>query len=126
MEYIFNILNNNLFFSGCAMFIMNIGSKYIIHEIPDTIDYYFMNYKIFRYIVIFCIAFISTRNIKISILLTLVFILVFNFLIETNSKFCLIHKIPKKNNISNNTIQIDSNMIEYYRALEIIKKYNNR
>ena len=118
MDNILNILNANTFFGGCAMFVMNIGGKYIASEIPDTLDHYFTKYKFFRYLVVFSIAFISTRNIKMSILLTLTFILLFKFLIETKSKFCILKKenIPEKNN----------DLIEYQNALQTIKKYNNR
>ena len=41
MEQIIQILNHHPFFSGCVMFIMNIGSKYLIKEFPDTIDFFF-------------------------------------------------------------------------------------
>lgn len=130
MDAILNILNTSPFIGGIAMFIMNIGGKYMVHEIPETTDYLFMKYKFFRYLVVFSIAFISTRNIKMSILLTFLFILIFRFLIETNSKFCVINKnkIPKQNQINkqNNQQQIDSNMIEYHRAIEIIKNFNRR
>ena len=127
MDAILNILNTSPFIGGIAMFIMNIGGKYIVHEIPETTDYLFTKYKFFRYLVIFSIAFISTRNIKISILLTLLFILVFKFLIETNSKFCVINKnkIPKQE-LNQMPQVIDSNMIEYHRAIEVIKKYHKR
>jgi len=118
MESVFNLLNQSTFFNGCIMFIMNIGGKYLVKDIPDSMDYYFNTYSIFRYLVVFSIAFISTRNVKMSILLTLLFILIFKFLIDTRSKFCLIR---------NKQLTLDkSSNEEYQKALEIIKKYHSQ
>ena len=100
------------------MFIMNIGGKYLMKEFPETIDFFFNEYKFLRYLVIFSIAFVATRNIKIAILLTLLIILVMKFLLEPNSKFSLINKNKiKKPEINKN--------VEYQKALEIVKKYHS-
>ena len=132
MEQIIQMLNHHPFFSGCVMFIMNIGSKYLIKEFPDTIDFFFNEYKFLRYLVIFCIAFVATRNIKISILLTLLLILVIKFLLEPNSKFSLINK--DRLNIHNKLEQEEeqrkqlNNIVpehEYRRALQIVKMYHS-
>lgn len=115
---IINYLNSSLLFNGCIMFIMNIGGKYLIKEFPETIDFFFNEYKFLRYLVIFSIAFVATRNIKIAILLTLLIILVMKFLLEPNSKFSLINKNKiKKPEINKN--------VEYQKALEIVKKYHS-
>ncbi len=66
MDNILHILNTNTFFGGCAMFVMNIGGKYIASEIPDTLDYYFTKYKFFRYLVVFSIAFISKLSLSVA------------------------------------------------------------
>ena len=119
MEQIINFLNINPFFNGCVMFIMNIGGKYLMKEFPETIDFFFNEYKFLRYLVIFSIAFVATRNIKVAILLTLLIILVIKFLLEPNSKFSLINKnkLQKKPEINEK--------IEYQKALEIVKKYHS-
>lgn len=124
MEYIFEYLNHNIIFNGIIMFIMNIGGKYIAHEIPESFDIIFNKYIICRYLVIFSIAFIATRNIKISILLVLVFILFFKYLINSKKKTFILGKKfkieeTKKENVSNHS------NLEYLNALDVIKKYHN-
>ena len=124
MDLVFNYLNQNIIFNGIIMFIMNIGGKYIAHEIPESFDIIFNKYTICRYLVIFSIAFIATRNIKISILLTLVFILFFRYLINSSKKtFIFGNKLKlektKKENVKN------YNNLEYLNALDVIKKYHS-
>ena len=84
-------LNSSLFFNGCVMFIMNIGAKYLVSEIPETIDYLFKKYIFLKWLVVFSIAFVATKNIKISIILTILFFIVFKCLLNPNNKSCLVN-----------------------------------
>jgi hypothetical protein len=106
-------LSNNKLFSGCLMLMTNIGGKYLMLEFPDNIEKIFSTYFILRYIVLFSIFFMATRDIKISILLTLLFFIIIKFAINEKSSFCLL-----KNN-SDNKITPQ----EYINAKEIINKY---
>ena len=57
----------------------------------------FLNKKIIRRFIVFTIFFIATRNIFISILLTILFILFIGGILNDNSKFCLIRNNPRLN-----------------------------
>jgi len=96
-----NLLNNSKIFVGCIMLLMNLGSRYIAHELPSNIDE-ILNRKWVRIVIICGIIFVATRDIKISILLTLLFVLVFKFLLDEKSTFYILgekegqeHKISK-------------------------------
>ncbi len=91
MESTIFYLNNSKIFTGCAMMIMNIGSKYMSLDLPKSLDNIFQNVWA-RRIVIFCIAFIATHDIKISLFITLLFILIFRILLNENSKACILPK----------------------------------
>jgi hypothetical protein len=58
------------YFNGSIMLLMNIGGKYLAMDLPKNLDSLFINYAFLRYIVLFSIFFMATRNIKISLLLT--------------------------------------------------------
>jgi uncharacterized membrane protein len=83
-------INTSPFFAGCVMLIMNLGGKYVSHEIPDGMNKFFSHPTI-RKITIFCIAFVATRNVKTSLLITLLFILFSRFLMNEKSKCFLIN-----------------------------------
>ena len=90
IDLIINQINSSKLVGGLFMFIMNIGSKYISQEIPDDLDKYFNKYKFLRYIVVFSIAFIATRDIKMSLILLLLFIILFKHLFKPESKSCIL------------------------------------
>lgn len=89
METVLLYLNNNKIFTGCAMMVMNIGGRYLNMDLPHSLDNLFQNVWL-RRLVIFCVAFIGTHDIKISILITLLFILVFTVLLNEKSKACIL------------------------------------
>lgn len=88
-------INTSPFISGCVMLIMNLGGRYIAMEVPDGMNNFFSKPWV-RKITIMCVAFMATRNIKLSLILMLLFVLLSRFLMNENSKCCLI-KTNKEN-----------------------------
>jgi len=89
LDPLFQILNNNRLFTGCLMILMNIGGKHVSLDISKHVDQIFSGTWIRRFFV-FCIAFISTRDIKTALLITLLFIIIFKFLLNEKSTSCII------------------------------------
>ena len=98
------------------MLLTNIGSKYLAIDLPTNVEKLFSNYSILRYLVIFSIFFMATRDIKVSIVLSLLFFIIVYFFINEKSSFCFIKEGSIKNKITKE---------EYMRAQELINKYNN-
>ncbi len=84
-----NILNDNKFFAGVIMLIMNIGSKYLTVELSKTQENY-IKYSLGRQIIIFSILWVGTRDIAISLILTILFVVSADYLFNENSKYCII------------------------------------
>jgi hypothetical protein len=82
---ILDFVNNNKLLGGCAMILMNIGGKYMAIDLPKNLDKIFENTWMKR-LVIFCIAFIATRDIRIAVFITLVFIILFNYVLHEKFK----------------------------------------
>ena len=128
-------LNTSRVISAMLMLTMNIGSKYIGKDVPIAVDIIF-EYFWARMFVIFCIAYISTKDILVSILILLFYILVFSYILNDRSKSCVLSKTIKHykdhiNNIKNKSLPIN-NLIdnreyqsneEVIKAREIIRKY---
>jgi hypothetical protein len=91
IEYSFNFLNSSKIFAAFIMLLMNLGGKYLAYEIPENIEHIFSHPWV-RRLLIFSLFFFTTRDVKISILLTLIFILLFKFLLDKNSRFCILQK----------------------------------
>lgn len=120
MDNLLITLSNSKIFAGAIMLLTNVGGKYLALEIPSSIDKLFTQNYILRYLVVFSIFFMATRDIKMSIVLALLFFIIIRFFISEKSSFCILSEnnpvpvpIPKK--ISRE---------EYEKAKEIIKKYS--
>ena len=120
MEAILVNLNNSKILTGCAMILMNVGGKYVSYELPKSLDILFELHWL-RIVVIFCIIFIGTHDIKISFFLTLLFILVFRILLNEESPVCVIP--PKYLDFNKDGIVTKE---EVERAKKILYHYNNK
>lgn len=70
-------VNENKYFIGFAVILLNIGARFIIDELDDDLRS-MVNDKIVRRFFIFCSFFMATRDIVISITLTVVFVIIIN------------------------------------------------
>ena len=86
------ILNNNKYFVGVIMILLNLGSKYISVELSQTQEK-ILGSPIIRRIILFTVFFTATRDIWISFLLTAAFVILVSGIFNDDSYYCL---IPKK------------------------------
>lgn len=70
-----SILNDNKFFLGIMMILLNIGSRHLVDEFSTDPKTYSQNI-ILRRIAIFAVCFVGTRDLVTSIVLTAGFIII--------------------------------------------------
>lgn len=68
------ILNQNTFFAGIMMLLLNVGSRFIVHEFSSDDKEYRENILI-RRICIFAVCFVGTKDVLVSIILTAGFVI---------------------------------------------------
>ena len=100
INIIINTLNTNKYFYGIIMLILNIGSKFITVNISKSHEEYVQN-TIGRELLIFSIAFIGTKDIVTSLILTGIFFMLTDHLFNANSNYCI---LPKKYKLINKLI----------------------
>lgn len=111
-------LNNSKYISGIMMILMNLGSRYIsndISEFQETV----LSSSILRKIFIFTVFFISTRDIIVSFILTVLFVILVSGLFNENSKYCI---LP----IKTKPQEIRISKEEFDLAQSIVQKYNKQ
>jgi len=118
MDSILVNLSNSKLFGGCVMLLTNIGGKYLAIDMPDNLEKLFSKYFILRCLVLFSIFFMATRDIKSSLLLSLLFFIVVKFFINEKSSFCLVTKDNDKED------KQKRKEAEYMKAKEFINKYD--
>jgi hypothetical protein len=68
-------LNDNKFFLGIMMIVLNIGSRHLVDEFSTNPEEYNRN-LVLRRIAIFAVCFVGTRDIITSLILTASFIII--------------------------------------------------
>jgi hypothetical protein len=112
----FSILNNSKYFAGLMMLLMNLGSRYISLELSQFQEEILSN-VIVRRTIVFTIIFIATRDIKISLIFTALFVILVSGVFNEDSSYCL---LPGKYNPKKITKE------EYHYAQTIIEKYHKQ
>jgi len=106
-------LSNNKIFAGSILLMSNLGGRYLSIDFPKNVENIFTKYFVIRCMVLFSIFFMATRDIKISLLLSLLFFIIIYFFINENSTFCVI----KPNDPKKITLE------EYNKAKEIVNQF---
>lgn len=68
------VLNDNKFFLGVMLLLLNIGSRYLVDEFSTDPDAYSRN-LILRRMAVFAVCFVGTRDVVTSVLLTAGFVI---------------------------------------------------
>ena len=120
------ILNDSKYTAGIAMLMLNVGSKYISIGLSESQEAYLTS-SVARQLLIFSVAFIGTKDVLTSLLLTIVFILFADYIFNENSKMCLLPKSMKK---IKQKIDIDKDGIisekELTNAIDVLTKAKNK
>ena len=82
-------LNDSKFFAGIIMILLNIGSKFITMRFCKSQEAY-LKLVLSRQLLIFSIAWMGTRDIYMALTITAVFIVLADFILNEESKFCIL------------------------------------
>jgi hypothetical protein len=120
MFEILNTLNSSKYFTGIMMILLNIGSRFVEIRLSDSMEA-FIKYNVARELLIFTMAWMGTRDILVAFVLTAVFTVLSNFLLNSNSKLCILPDKYKYIKVDTNN---DGNIsdIEINRAIETLEK----
>lgn len=135
-----NDLGTNKLLLGIFMIFINIGSRYI--ELRLTKGQEIILKNIAREVLIFTIAFIHTKDLILSFIITGIFIILANFVFNEKSKYCILPEKYKKltslidtnqdNVISENeinkaydTLKKARGQIDNYNKIKTIESFNN-
>lgn len=84
-----SLINNNKIVMGITMLIVNMGSRYVISDLSPAHER-LLSHVVFKKVVVFCMFFVTTRDVILSVCLTAAFLFLFNVLLHENSKYCIL------------------------------------
>ena len=95
IDYSLRSLNDNKFFIGILVLVLNVFSKYIEIKLTKTQEAYFKN-NFIRQLFIFAVLWTGTRDIYISIAMTAAFVVLADHLFNEESKSLVSSRSTKK------------------------------
>jgi len=84
-------LNSSKLFAGLMMIFLNIGSKFVTIELSSNQKQFLAN-SILRQVLVFAVAFVGTRDLLISLILTAVFTILVDGLLHETSPISILPK----------------------------------
>ena len=82
-----NALNQSKYFTGIMIIIINMAPRFMTVKLNKTVESY-IKYSLNRNVLIFAILWMGTRDVIIAFALTLVFMLLVDYLFNEESSFC--------------------------------------
>ena len=107
-------INNNKYFYAVTMILLNMGAKYIEMDLVES-HRQFLSSKVLRWLIIFTVSFVATRDIIASLIITASFVIIVLNLFNEKSNYCV---LPKS------VIPLDTNNDGKISAEEIENAYN--
>ena len=118
MNKLFENIGDNKYFIGLMMIVLNIGSKYINIDLGNY-ETSLLSSRVLGYFLIFTIVFIATRDIKVSIIVAILFGFIFMELFHEKSPYTILPDSIKDLDFNKDGV-ISPDEIE--RAYNILKK----
>ena len=82
-------LNGSKIFAGVMIITLNIVSRFVNIKLSKTMESY-LKYTFSKYVLVFTIAWMGTRDIYIALFIMSCFIIVSDFLFDEESMFCVL------------------------------------
>lgn len=82
-------LNNSKLFWGLSAVFLNLGSRFVITDMTD-LQARFFSRRLAKVLVVFCMVFLSTRDVLISLAMSIIIVLVMFGLVNERSPYCII------------------------------------
>ena len=117
-----NKINKSKLFAGFVMVLLNIGSRFVKIEVSKSQEKY-LKKSLGRHLMIFGVTWLGTRDILIALIITAIFNVLIDYLLNEKSKFCI---IPHKHREFDELLDLDGDgeisEDEINKAFEILRK----
>ena len=120
------LINNSKVFAGLALLMLNIGSKHIDLSLTPAQKALFQN-SLTKQLLIFSIAWVGSRDVYTSLLITCVYVLVTDILLNEMSSYNVLPpslaKLKNEVDLNNDGIIQEQ---ELDKVIDIIRKYKEK
>jgi hypothetical protein len=122
MDNVLLLVNQNKIVWGVSMLMLQFGARYVIGDLGKAHEMILSN-EISKKLVVLAMFFVATRDVAVSFILTIAYIVIVDGILHEKRKFCLLPRnITEKINNSKTTISTN----DFQKAQEIIKQYQEQ
>jgi hypothetical protein len=117
-------LNNSALFAGLVMLIMNVGSRYVQINLSESTEEY-LKHILKKEMLVFAIAWMGTKNIYYSLIITTCFTLLADHFTNEESDYCILPEHFKELRKLNGETKKDVDFIsdvEINKAIAVLEK----
>jgi hypothetical protein len=114
------MINKSKMFAGFVVMTINIGSRFVNLRLSKSVENY-LKYTFNRNLLVFCIAWMGSRDIYLAILVATIFSLFADFLFNEESKFCV---LPKS--YTESLVNMKPSEDDVKKALEVLKQADSK
>ena len=82
-------INDSKIYAGLMIITLNIVSRFVTIKLSKSMESY-LKYTFSKYLLVFTIAWMGTRDIYIAITIMLIYIIIFDYLLDDDSMFCVL------------------------------------
>jgi hypothetical protein len=107
-------LSSNKYVLGIMILLINLGARYIGNELNEF-SHKVLNHKFARRFLIFLVIWMGSRDIIVSLVITICFILLSNTLLNENSDYCIL-PIDNPSPVSKEEYEIAKQMVQKYES----------
>ena len=115
-----DVLNSSKYFTGVMMILLNIGSRFVEIKLSDSMEAY-IKYNVAREVLIFTMAWMGTRDIIVALVLTAVFVVLSNFLLNAKSNLCILPNKKQYLKVDQNNDGV-INDFEINQAIQLLER----
>lgn len=133
-HYLFDhvkMINESKIFAALVILTMNLSSKFITLPMSKTVESFVKN-SFSQYILVFAMSWMGTRDILVSVFVTIIFGIFMEFIFNEKSAFCCLSegfvtnhlsKLKTEENVSKEEIDIASKTLQ--KALNKLKEFSD-
>jgi len=122
-------LNNSKIFAGIMMICINLLTKFVPIQFSKSLEEFFKQ-NVNKLFLVFCMAWLGTRDIYVAILIAITFILISDYLMNEESPYCILpysYRVLTK--ITSPTSPTTEELVsdaEYQNAIHLLDKYDRQ
>ena len=123
MDAVLMFINQNKIMWGLSMLLLQFGARYVLGDLGKAHEV-LLSHGITKKLVVMAMFFVATRDIVVSFVLTIAYIVIIDGILHEDRQFSLIPSVIRQKIVQNigNNIPHD----DYKKAKEIVKLYESQ